>query len=297
MRWNKFYRYEYSDYDFHREDKPLVPEKATDKEKYEIRQKIRKMKDRIEEQEDLPVPKGVRMDFSVVPNSDGSHYSARLSINVPEEKLHEWRDFTHSYIAEVRGRDYPNIPISATTEDFIKSYMEGKRNQLIREIKDLRKEIENMRHINVAVQGKSGIHFVKGTPENLQCDCEQFKRRGMCHHVALVKTLKEMGKIKENTVAVKPPMVIFTAGKGEAEFDDKNYIIAIPRKDENKTKTIRLLYNFGYGLGAMKEAGVVPRSMKWEQLKEILDGKSYEEVMEGKTQIKMQKRNEIEMGA
>ncbi|EDY36178.1 SWIM zinc finger domain protein [Aciduliprofundum boonei T469] len=296
MRWNKFYRYEYSDYEFHREDKPLIPKKATDEEKYEIRQKIKAMKDRIEEQ-DLPVPQGVRMDFFIVPNGDGSHYSARLSINVPEEKLHEWRDFTHSYIAEVRGRDYPNIPISATTEDFIKSYMAGKRNQLIREIKDLRKEIENMQHIDVVVLGKSGEHRVSGKLNDLKCDCELFKRKGTCHHVALVKTLKENGMLDKDTKYVEPPMVIFHAGKGEADIDKKNYILAIPRKDENKTRTIRMLYNYGYGLSAMKEAGVVPRNMKWEQLKEILDGREYEEVVEGKAQMKAQRGNEIEMGA
>ena len=98
MAWNKHYRYVYSDYDFHREDKPLIPKEATDEEKYEIRNKINEMKRRVEKN-DIEPPQGTRVEFSVVPNGNGSHYSARLEINVPEEKLSEWRDFIHSYIS------------------------------------------------------------------------------------------------------------------------------------------------------------------------------------------------------
>jgi len=291
MAWNKYFRYIYSDYDFHRENKPLIPKEATDEEKYEIRNKISEMRRRVEKN-DIEPPQGTRMEVSIVPNSDGSHYSARFEADVPEEKLPEWQNFIHSYLSEVRAREYPNIPISATTEEFIRAYMHEKRNQLAREVKDLRREIENSQKIDVVVLGKSGEHRVSGNLKNLKCDCELFQKKGTCHHVALVRTLKENKMLDKDTKYVEPPMVIFTAGKGEAKVDREKYELKIPREDENKTKTIRLLYNYGYGLSAMKEAGVVPRKMKWEQLKEILDGKDYEEVMN--KEIKVQ-RGEVEM--
>ena len=167
------------------------------------------------------------------------------------------------------------------TEAFIRKFMDGQRERLKREIEKLRKEIENGRKIDVRVIGRSGIYRVYGKGDDLKCDCPQFRRSGECHHVELVRSLRRVGLL-EGKEMVKPPVVVWKDGIGEAEFDRDNYRIVVPRKDENPERTVKMLYEFGYGLSAMKEMGTVGRKMNMEELGGIIHGKSVnEEIGEG----------------
>ena len=57
MRSNKSMRYVYNDYDFYREDKPLIRDDMGDKQKQEMRKKITELRREIE---DIPLnlPRG-----------------------------------------------------------------------------------------------------------------------------------------------------------------------------------------------------------------------------------------------
>ena len=294
MKESKAFYFEYADYDFHREDKPLIPKDATKEETMEIRNMLLDMKREIENNRIIEMPEGSRLDFRLIPNSEGTHYSARLEIRVSGKRMQDFRELIKDWMEKAgESTDYPYTP---RIENFIRSFMEVQRDRLKRELERLRMEINNNRMIDVKVLGGSGVHRVSGRGENLECECPQFKRTGECHHVELVKTLRREGLLKDRNGEVEPPVVVIRSGKGETEFDTNKYRITIYREDENKTKTIRTLYAFGYGLEAMKAMGIVPRKMRWEQLKEILDGKDYEEVMNREMQIS-KRMGEVEMEA
>ena len=278
-------RYVYNDYDFYKESEPLIKEDMEDKQKYEMKKKIQELKHEIEH---LPieVPQGVRAEMKIIPNGDGEKFVGYVDIMVNEKGLKEWGEF---------------IKQRGGAEQFIKDLMDERRERLIEKIKEIKME-ETMK-IDIRVLGKSGYHRVYSEGNELKCDCKLFERNGECHHVALVKTMLKEGKVNENTKEIEPPVILWRKGEGEIKYDKERNILSIPMEDKNPTLTVRMLHDYGYGLGAMREMHIVPRRFKLQQLMEVVHGATYEEVMDrlNSQELEMgmseEQSQEMEMGA
>ena len=285
MRSNKSMRYVYNDYDFYKECEPLIKEDMDDKQKYEMKKKIQELKREIEH---LPieVPQGVRAEMKIIPNGDGEKFVGYMDIMVSEQGLKEWEKF----IKERGG-----------AEQFIRDVLDERRERLIEKIKEIK--MENTMKIDVRVLGKSGYHRVYSEGNELKCDCKLFERNGECHHVALVKTMLKEGKINENTKEVEPPMIVWSKDTNEIKYDKDGHMLVLPMEDKNPTLTIRMLHDYGYGLGAMREMHIVPRKFKLQQLTEVVHGATYEEAMDRLNEQELVKgmseeqSQEMEMGA
>ena len=283
MKSSKSLQYAFVDYDFYRLSAPLLRKDMSKEEKAEIQKKVSKIRSEIEK---LPigVPRGVQVEFKLVPVGELNGFVGSVEIQVVEQGFEEWAAFIHR---------------EGGAERFIQKIMSERRERTIEKVEELEKEIEKNEEIDVRVLGKSGTHRVYGKRENLKCDCKLFENTGECHHVALVKTLLREGLLDRKMKEVEPPIILWRRGKGETEYDRERNVLSIHMDDENKTRTIRLLHNYGYGLGAMKEMQVVPRRFKFQQLMEVLHGASYDEVMEKqeKEELGMDTAQEMEMEA
>ena len=266
MRSNKSMRYVYVEYDFYKEEKPLIRDDMDDKQKQELRKKITELRREIEDAP-LNLPSGVRGEIKIIPNGNGKEFVGSMEVMVYEQGFKGWGEF----IKEKGG-----------AEQFIKDVLDERRARLIEKIKELKME-ETMK-IDVRVLGKSGYHRVYGEGKDLKCDCKLFERNGECHHVELVKSMMREGKVKEGTKEIEPPMVVWNRGEGEIKYDKERHTLIIPTEDKNPTKTIRMLHDWGYGLGAMKEMHVIPRKFKLQQLENVLHGMSYEAAVEQQEQ-------------
>ncbi len=271
MRSNKSMRYIYVDYDFYREEKGLIRDNMQEKEKWELKKKVLEMKKEIENIR-LNLPEGVSAEFRLVPNGSAKEFVGSMELMVHEQGFEEWEKF---------------VKKEGGAEQFIKKIMEERRDKLIEKIKEIKKEVE--RKIDVRVLGRTGMHRVYSEGGKLKCDCKLFERIGECHHVELVKNLEREGVIKEGNQVVEPPVILWRRGEGETKYDKERYIISIPEEDRKPTLTVRMLHSYGYGLGAMREMGIVPKQFKLEQLEEVVHGASYEEVLE-----RMNKEERIE---
>ena len=243
---------------------PVIKDGMDREQEKEIMKKLVNMGREVEKLQ-LAVPKGVFYEFRVSPRTQGKGYRAWINITVFDKAMDEWKKLMQK---------------EGGVENYIVKIFDERRAKLIEKVKEFQRELDREAEIDVQVLGKSGMHRVYGKGKELECDCKLFGKLGECHHVALVKTkLKEGAKLEKDEI-IEPPMLMFKRDVKEATYDKESDTLYIPLRDRDKTRTIRMLHSYGYGLGAMKEMHIVPRKFKLEHLVEVVHGRDFEEVMD-----------------